>query len=74
MFASFPLSPEDVARLLQAAPGPKYKAALSNEHVTGATPRRLRHGRERARLDYIPDGDADVLVVLARDCDGNTLI
>ena len=29
------LSPEEVARLLEAAPGPKYKAALSTAYAAG---------------------------------------
>jgi integrase len=29
------LSPEEVARLLEAAPGPKYKAALSDAYAAG---------------------------------------
>jgi site-specific recombinase XerD len=31
------LSPEEVARLLEAAPGPKYKAALSAAYAAGRT-------------------------------------
>jgi hypothetical protein len=32
------LSPEEVARLLEAAPGPKYKAALSAAYAAQAPP------------------------------------
>jgi len=41
------LSPEEVARLLEAAPGPKYKAALSAAY--GAGPRRASRPPQAAR-------------------------
>jgi integrase/recombinase XerD len=34
------LSPEEVARFLEAAPGPKYKAALSAASITADSPKR----------------------------------
>jgi integrase/recombinase XerD len=38
------LSSEEVARLLEAAPGPKYKAALSAAYAAGLAPRNFMIG------------------------------
>jgi integrase/recombinase XerD len=44
------LSPEEVARLLDAAPGLKYKAALSVAYVSGFRPKRTPRGRRETML------------------------
>jgi integrase/recombinase XerD len=48
------LSPEEVARLLAAAPGPKYKAALGAAYAAGTSiPNACCYGSSRARAARI---------------------